>query len=104
MLITNGRFPFRKTSTNGCEHANSVFGTEAAPRRIMCRRLWPILLIVMSPLRSEAASRPEIPFQVHDGLIWIDVRIGQNPETYRFLLDSGANGSVVDLGVARKIG
>ena len=70
----------------------------------MCSRFWSISLLLVSLLRSEAAAVPDIPFQFHDGLIWIDVKIGQNRETYHFLLDSGANVSVIDLALAKKLG
>lgn len=62
--------------------------------------LW--LFLVMCLCRAQAAG--EIPFEFRDGLIWLDVRVAERPETFHFLLDSGANVSVVDLATVRKLG
>lgn len=72
----------------------------------MRARIWILILFVLPHFRSEAGSKPvqTIPFHFSDGLIWVDVTISPSPEPFHFLLDSGANVSVIDTTVAKRIG
>lgn len=45
-----------------------------------------------------------IPFEYRDGLIWVKVKASGSTTPLNFLLDSGAGSSVLDLGVARRLG
>ena len=52
--------------------------------------------------RGQAAT--EIPFEHRDGLIWLKVTAAGRAEPLRFLLDSGAGATVLDLRAARALG
>ena len=51
---------------------------------------------------SETLS--ESSFRIKDGLIWIHVTTPRSPAPLNFLLDSGANVSVINLDTARRLG
>jgi hypothetical protein len=57
---------------------------------------------IFAPLR--AISEVEVPFQLHDGLIWMEVSVANSPKPLHFLLDSGAEVSTINLEVARSLG
>jgi len=69
-------------------------------------RTGPLLLLTFCFLfflsHSEAAT--EIPFEYREGLIWLSVSATGRAEPLRFLLDSGAGVSVIDLRAARALG
>ena len=46
----------------------------------------------------------EFPFEYWEGLLWIEVLVAPRREPLRFLLDSGAEVSVVNLETARRLG
>lgn len=46
----------------------------------------------------------DIPFAYHDGMIWLNVSIPGRRAPLHFLLDSGAGQTVLDLGVALRLG
>jgi hypothetical protein len=54
------------------------------------------------------AAGPEagaaVPFELREGLIWLSVRAAQSAEPLNFLLDSGAEASVLNLSTARRLG
>jgi hypothetical protein len=55
----------------------------------------------------QASSAPlallEIPFQLHDGLIWVEVTSSASREPLKFLLDSGAQVSVMNRATAERL-
>jgi hypothetical protein len=53
---------------------------------------------------TEEVPVTEVPFDSHDGLIWLPVQARDSPKPLHFLLDSGAGVSVLDLTTARKLG
>src|SRR5437899_1237018 len=56
-------------------------------------------------LRAQAlAQSAEFPFQFREGLLWISVGVAQSREPLNFLLDSGANVSVIHLATAKRLG
>src|SRR5213593_61548 len=64
-----------------------------------------VLLVTAFPLVSSASTpTAEIPFEFRDGLLWVAVKVPQNPKPLHFLLDSGANVSVINLRTARELG
>jgi hypothetical protein len=65
-----------------------------------------ILFIVLGQFAChiQASPLPEIPFQFHDGFIWLRVSTMGNTQPLNFLLDTGASVSVIDLAVARRLG
>ncbi len=67
-------------------------------RTILFVAFWP----VASPL--QASPFGEVPFQFHDGFIWLRVSNQFSAQPLNFLLDTGASASVVDLDVARRLG
>jgi len=64
-----------------------------------------IVLIGLSITQGDAQQvlEAEFPFELREGLIWIQVNVPQSAESLHFLLDSGAEVSVIDLGVARRL-
>lgn len=46
----------------------------------------------------------EFPFEYREGLLWVQVRVPDRPEPLRFLLDSGAEVSVINLDTAKRLG
>jgi hypothetical protein len=46
----------------------------------------------------------EFPFQLREGLIWIEVRAPQSVQPLNFMLDTGAQVSVIHFGVAQHLG
>lgn len=64
-----------------------------------------ILVVQAAVARGEAAtSPPEFPFEYREGLLWVQVQVAESREPLRFLLDSGAEVSVVNLDTARRLG
>jgi hypothetical protein len=65
------------------------------------RLLVSLLLVALSlPLSAQSKVLGEIPFQFHDGLIWLKVGVAGKSEPLNFLLDSGAGVSAIDLPTA----
>jgi hypothetical protein len=56
------------------------------------------------PFLNHANAATEIPFEHRDGLIWLNVSVLGRATPMRFLLDSGAGLSVIDLRAARALG
>ena len=50
------------------------------------------------------ASAALIPFEFHEGLIWIKVKAEGAEKPLNFLLDSGAGSSVLDFAAAKRLG
>jgi hypothetical protein len=44
------------------------------------------------------------PFETREGLLWVQVCVPETPRKLEFLLDSGAEASVIDLHTAKEIG
>jgi hypothetical protein len=59
-----------------------------------------LLMALWLPLSAQSKVLGEIPFQFHDGLIWLKVGLTGKSEPLNFLLDSGAGVSAVDLQTA----
>jgi len=59
-----------------------------------------LFAILLLPLSAQSKVLGEIPFQFHDGLIWLKVGVAGKSEPLNFLLDSGAGVSAVDLQTA----
>lgn len=53
---------------------------------------------------AAAASPTEFPFEYREGLLWVQVQAANSREPLLFLLDSGAEVSVVNLDTARRLG
>lgn len=69
------------------------------------------LLCVILPLQAvvaraevAATSHTEFPFEYREGLLWVQVQVAECREPLRFLLDSGAEVSVVNLDTAKRLG
>jgi hypothetical protein len=56
---------------------------------------------LLLPGSGQSEALREIPFQYHDGLIWLKVAIAGKKEPLNFILDSGATASAIDLQTAR---
>lgn len=64
--------------------------------------LYPAAYFVLFGLVGAKAS-VEIPFESHAGMIWVQIQ-SKEDKALHFLVDSGAGISVIDLGVARRLG
>jgi hypothetical protein len=66
--------------------------------------LFAFLLILIVPRGLHAQPAASVPFQFRNGLLWIEVSAAGSSRPLRFLLDSGASKSVIDLTTARRCG
>jgi Aspartyl protease len=55
------------------------------------------------PLSASAQVRAEIPFELREGLICLNVNVASAPKPLRFVLDSGAGLSALNWDAARKL-
>ena len=65
------------------------------------------ILAVQAPVvrdEAAAASATEFPFEYREGLLWVQVQAAESKEPLRFMLDSGAQVSVVNLDTAKRLG
>ena len=53
---------------------------------------------------QRTAASEEFPFQLRDGLLWVDVSMANAGRPLHFLLDSGAEVSVIDRHTAQSLG
>jgi hypothetical protein len=69
-------------------------------------RSWLYLLALLAILRTEAGEPPlaEVPFEFRDGLIWVPVAVPQLEKPLNFLVDSGAQVSVINQRTAHELG
>ncbi len=69
-------------------------------------RVWLNLLGLLTILRADAAepARSEVPFEFRDGLLWVQVVVPQSETALQFLVDSGAQVSVINQRTARELG
>jgi hypothetical protein len=49
-------------------------------------------------------SGAEFPFKFREGLLWVEVKLPESERILNFLLDSGAQVSVVNLQTAKELG
>ncbi len=68
------------------------------------RLTWLVLSSMVLWTRGEASVIREIPFELRDGFISLLISTPSSPVPLRFLLDSGASSSVVDLAMADRLG
>ncbi|MBU6411288.1 MAG: retropepsin-like domain-containing protein [Verrucomicrobia bacterium] len=64
------------------------------------------MIFVAALFQSQAASTilAEFPFQFREGLLWVEVSTPQSAKPLNFLLDSGAEVSVINLTTAKQLG
>lgn len=58
----------------------------------------------LSQGHAEELSGQEFPFEFRDGLIWVEVTVPQSAKPLRFMLDSGAGVSTINLSTAQRLG
>lgn len=54
--------------------------------------------------QESASPKAEFPFQFRQGLLWVKVQVPESARVLNFLLDSGAEASVVNLETAKELG
>ena len=54
--------------------------------------------------RSNSLAPGEFPLQLREGLIWVDVQAQRSARPLRFVVDSGAQVSVINLRTATRLG
>src|SRR5579872_1934730 len=73
----------------------------------MLNRTWGVTLFAAVVYHAGAATAPpatDVPFELRDGLIWLQVQLRESPRPLNFLLDSGAGVSVINLPTLQSIG
>lgn len=65
-----------------------------------------ILAVCATIVRGEtnSAASAEFPFEYREGLLWVQVCVAERQEPLRFLLDTGAEVSVINLDTAKRLG
>ncbi len=63
-----------------------------------------VILIALQVFPAPARTPEEIPFELRDGFVWIEVAVPASQKPLSFLLDSGAQVSVIDSTTAKKLG
>lgn len=53
--------------------------------------------------QADAGSTAEFPFESREGLLWVRVQVPESARALNFLLDTGAEASVIDLRTAREL-
>jgi hypothetical protein len=71
-------------------------------RFVLCFILAVCATIVRGETNSSATA--EFPFEYREGLLWVQIRVPERQEPLRFLLDSGAEVSVINLDTAKRLG
>jgi len=61
-------------------------------------------LIALLEVQAAPTTLVEFPFQFREGLLWIEVSIGQSQSPLNFLVDTGAGVSLINLSTAKRIG
>jgi Aspartyl protease len=69
-------------------------------RQEMRLSVFTLFAILLLPLAAQSKVLGEIPFEFHDGLIWLKVGVAGKSEPLNFLLDSGSGVSAMDLQTA----
>ena len=69
-------------------------------------RFYSVLILLTALFQVQAAPTllAEFPFQLREGLLWIEVDIRQSEKPLNFLLDTGAGVSAINLNTAKRIG
>ena len=72
----------------------------------MRRRLVAIVILAAALLRVQAApdTHGEFSFQFREGLLWVEVTTPKSARPLNFLLDTGAEISVINLDTAKQLG
>ena len=70
-------------------------------RWLLCWLMFQTLTLVSSPAGELPPN--EFFFQFREGMLWVEVRVPETQRKLEFLLDSGAEASVIDLQTARNI-
>jgi hypothetical protein len=68
------------------------------------RLIYAITILIASQIPVLALTPQEIPFELRDGFVWIEVAAARADRPLHFLLDSGAQVSVVNSTVGKKLG
>ncbi|MBL9127129.1 MAG: clan AA aspartic protease [Verrucomicrobiales bacterium] len=63
---------------------------------------WILGALAVPAMAPSPISR--VPIDFREGLIWVEIRAGDRSVPFRFLLDSGASHTVLDLRTARELG
>jgi Aspartyl protease len=81
-------------------------GIMAAFVRDVRNHLVAVMVFVVALLKVQAApaTPAEFPFQFREGLLWVEVTTPQSAKPLNFLLDTGAEVSVINLNTAKRLG
>jgi hypothetical protein len=96
--VNGHRFAFRTVASDG-NHAYDL--TQTTSSAIVDTTVDPVVFVVPRSREIEMRGVEHVPLIEHDGHFFVPVRIGGR--TYRFLLDSGAQGILLDRHVVRAL-
>jgi hypothetical protein len=77
-------------------------GTSLFGHGLKCFGLLALATLWLQGVSAWSASSSEIPFRMRSGLIWIQLET-HGSQTLHFLLDSGAEASVIDIQTAQRL-
>jgi hypothetical protein len=63
-----------------------------------------LLMVCLNTCQSTEVSGSEFPFEFREGLLWVKVKVPESEKALNFLLDSGAEVSVVNIQTAKELG
>lgn len=69
-----------------------------------CLSVTVILAAALLQLRAAANTPGEFPFAFREGLLWVEVTTSESSQPLNFLLDTGAEVSVINLNTANRLG
>jgi hypothetical protein len=58
---------------------------------------------LLANAQGGGVSKAEFPFEFREGLLWVEVQVPESERVLKFLLDSGAEASVVNLETAKEL-
>ncbi len=74
-------------------------------RNVRLTALYALLISCeLSNVQAAEVSKTEFPFEFREGLLWVRVQVPESTHVLNFLLDSGAQVSVVNLETAKELG
>lgn len=86
----------------GRRYGNS--GVYANLDSMRCGAWWAALLVMLLACASRAAMAQSIPFIYDDARLFVPVHVNSDTTTYWFILDSGAQPTIIDANVAAALG
>jgi hypothetical protein len=72
--------------------------------RLFCGALWFCFVTLGEAHAASPSPATAIPFEYCEGLLWVQVQVPQSARPLNFILDTGADVSVINAGTAKALG